>query len=234
MDMRNWLVAAVAAFWAFAGAAQADRLVVIELFTSQGCSSCPPADALLGELSARDDVLPLALHVDYWDYIGWKDEFADPAHTKRQKGYARQAGDRTIYTPQMIVSGTDHVIGYKPMKLAMIIEKHGDQAAPVALDLTRTGNRLRIVAEAEETLTGGYLIQLVSWRPSAEVAIRRGENAGRTLTYHNIVSRLVEIGQWNGQGRHAITAEIPDDGPHAILIQRSGPGAIVAAARVPE
>ncbi|MEM9975028.1 MAG: DUF1223 domain-containing protein [Pseudomonadota bacterium] len=234
IEMRSWMVAALAAIWAFAGAAQADRLVVVELFTSQGCSSCPPADALLGELSARDDVLPLALHVDYWDYIGWKDEFADPAHTVRQKGYARAAGDRTIYTPQMIVGGTEHVIGYKPMKLATIIEKHGDQAAPVALTLTRTGDRLRIVANAEETLAGGYLFQLVSWRPKAEVSIGRGENAGRTLTYHNVVSRLAEIGQWNGQGRHAITVEIPDQGPHAILLQRSGPGPIVAAARVPE
>ena len=103
-------------------AAAADRPVVVELYTSQGCSSCPPADAILAELADREDVIALAFHVDYWDYIGWKDIFADPANTLRQRNYARVAGARSVYTPQMIVDGQDHVVGTKPMKLAEHID----------------------------------------------------------------------------------------------------------------
>lgn len=105
------------ALWAAASvvtapAASADeKTVVVELFTSQGCSSCPPADALLAELDKSADVIALALHVDYWDYIGWKDSFADPENTERQRGYARAAKARSIFTPQMVIGGVDHVIG---------------------------------------------------------------------------------------------------------------------------
>src|SRR6056297_1329329 len=96
-----------AALASFTAPALADDPVVVELFTSQGCSSCPPADAMLGELAERDDVIPLALHVDYWDYIGWADIFADPAYTRRQKGYAHATGQRMVYTPQMVIDGQD-------------------------------------------------------------------------------------------------------------------------------
>ncbi|MBT8457322.1 MAG: DUF1223 domain-containing protein, partial [Alphaproteobacteria bacterium] len=182
--MQAWRATLAAAFIALAGSALAeDRLVVIELFTSQGCSSCPPADALLGELAQRDDVLPLSLHVDYWDYIGWKDIFADPAHTVRQKGYARVAGQRSIYTPQMIVGGADHVVGYKPMKLAMLIEEHRNAAAPVDVEVTRAGDEVEISTSATgRTDIGSAIIQIVRYIPSQTVDIRRGENRGRTLT----------------------------------------------------
>ena len=124
---------AVAAGLSATAANAGDRPVVIELYTSQGCSSCPPADALLNELAGRDDVIALAMHVDYWDYIGWKDIFANPAHTVRQRAYANADGQRMIYTPQMIVGGKDHVVGYKPMHLAKLIETHGD--LPVVVDI---------------------------------------------------------------------------------------------------
>ncbi|MEL6643957.1 MAG: DUF1223 domain-containing protein [Pseudomonadota bacterium] len=232
--MRARWTAIVTALLMMAGVAQAqDRLVVVELFTSQGCSSCPPADALLGELAARDDVLPLALHVDYWDYIGWKDDFADPAHTTRQKAYARVKGDRTIYTPQMIVGGTDHVIGYKPMKLAMTIEKHADTAEAVDVTVTRNGNRIRVIAQPQGNVDGPAMIHLVAYRPESTVDIRRGENRGRTLTYHNVVTQMVDLGAWDGRGRHTVSADVPGDGPYAVLIQRTGHGPILGAARVP-
>jgi hypothetical protein len=95
-----------------------DRPVLVELFTSQGCSSCPPADALLHKLARRDDVVALALHVDYWDYIGWKDTFAKAAHSARQRAYAREAGRRMVYTPQMIINGADHVVIGRPISTA--------------------------------------------------------------------------------------------------------------------
>ncbi|MBT8477017.1 MAG: DUF1223 domain-containing protein [Alphaproteobacteria bacterium] len=233
--MQAWRATLAAAFIALAGSALAeDRLVVIELFTSQGCSSCPPADALLGELAQRDDVLPLSLHVDYWDYIGWKDIFADPAHTVRQKGYARVAGQRSIYTPQMIVGGADHVVGYKPMKLAMLIEEHRNAAAPVDVEVTRAGDEVEISTSATgRTDIGSAIIQIVRYIPSQTVDIRRGENRGRTLTYHNVVADLTEVAQWDGRGTHAVRARLSGDGSHAVLVQSANYGVILGAARVP-
>ena len=218
-----------------AGAARAEeRLVVVELFTSQGCSSCPPADALLGELAeSRADVLPLALHVDYWDYIGWKDEFADPKYTLRQKGYARANGDRTIYTPQMIVGGVDHVVGYKPMKLGMMIEKHLDQRPAVTLDLRRSGNAVTVLARAQSAQPTGLLVQLVRYTPKRTVSIRRGENAGHTLSYHNIVEQFDIVGRWDGKGAYRQNLKLSGEGKFAVLVQRGTDGPIVAAARVP-
>lgn len=227
-------IAAVAV--ALAGAAgAAERLVVVELFTSQGCSSCPPADEILGELATRADVLPLALHVDYWDYIGWKDSFASPAFTQRQRGYARAVGERTIYTPQMIVGGRDHVIGTKPMKLAHLIERH--HAVPEAVDLVlaRRGDSVEISARARAPQPGKYAVILVTYRPSETVAIRRGENAGRTITYYNIVLGLAEVGRWNGKDSFAATAPVSAarGDAVAVLIQEEGQGPILAAGRVP-
>jgi len=186
---------ACAGFVSFASAGE--RAVVVELYTSQGCSSCPPADALLVELAQRDDVIALALHVDYWDYIGWKDRFAVPEHTDRQKGYARAAGQRTIYTPQMIVGGVDHVVGYKPMQLAKYIETHADLAEPVAVSLTRQGDDLQIDIPAAAGI-GAAEVMLVRYRPREEVSIGRGENAGETFNYANIVTHMERLGPWDG------------------------------------
>ncbi|MEL7114069.1 MAG: DUF1223 domain-containing protein [Pseudomonadota bacterium] len=208
-----------------------ERVVVVELYTSQGCSSCPPADALLGELSARDDVIPLALHVDYWDYIGWKDEFADPAHTERQKKYAYASGQRTIYTPQMIVGGLDHVVGYKPMQLAKFIQTHSAVPEPVAIALTRDGGSLTIAIPAADGL-GETVVQLVRYTPKANVEIRRGENRGRTLAYHNIVNELRVIADWDGTAAFQQTMDVSGDAPIVVFLQAAGHGPILAAARL--
>ncbi|MEM9032420.1 MAG: DUF1223 domain-containing protein, partial [Pseudomonadota bacterium] len=215
------------------GAAWAqERLVVVELFTSQGCSSCPPADAILGELAEGGDVLALALHVDYWDYIGWKDAFASPAHTKRQRAYARARGERTIYTPQMVVGGVDHVIGTRPMKLAKLINRHSGRPAQVNISLNRQGSDIEIDARALAAINGRYLVWVVRFRPQETVDIRRGENAGHTLTYHNIVTDLTEAGRWNGKGAFNATVQIPEGGEVAVMIQEENAGPILAAARV--
>ena len=231
---RLWgvLALAVAAFGgADAGDAQ-QAPVVIELYTSQGCSSCPPADRLLGELAGRDDVIPLALHVDYWDYIGWKDIYGKSAYTQRQKGYARAAGHRTIYTPQMIVGGADHVVGYKPMKLADLITAHRDRAAGVTVTAIRTGDRVEIRAEVVAGPPAETLVQLVRYIPSATVEIRRGENAGKTYTYHNIVTDWRMVGGWDMSGPLRIEAEVDGDAPAVVILQKPGHGPILAAARV--
>ncbi len=215
-------------------AARADHTpepVVVELFTSQGCSSCPPADALLESLALREDVIALALHVDYWDYIGWEDMFADPAYTLRQKGYAHAAGARTIYTPQMIVGGMEHLVGVRPEELMELIARHQQVPASVHLSLTRAGGQLSISAEAA-ALGRPVVVQLVEYVPSETVTIERGENAGQTLTYANIVSGWTELGTWDGTAPLSLSVPAGGDRPAVVILQEQGPGRIVAAARL--
>lgn len=227
------LVGWIATIWiALAGAAAAqDHPVVVELFTSQGCSSCPPADQLLGELARRDDVIALALHVDYWDYIGWKDVFAQAGFTKRQKAYAAAAGHRSIYTPQMVVQGTEDVVGNRRMDVADLIRKHESQRLPVLVELARNGSELVISARALRS-AGPADIHLVRYEPETVVAIKRGENAGRTLTYHNVVTDWRVLGRWDGQDTYKARLPISGPRPLVVLVQRAGHGPILAAARL--
>lgn len=216
--------------WATLGMARAESPVVVELFTSQGCSSCPPADKILGEIAQRDDVIALALHVDYWDYIGWKDEFARPEHTDRQRAYSRAAGKRSIYTPQMVVGGLDHVVGTKPMKLADLIQKHSRQTLPVAVSLSRQDGTIAISAESSKKVRA--VVQLVTFSPLETVRIKRGENAGRTLSYHNVVTNIVTVGDWDGRGTFNATAGISEATPVAVLIQSKDGGVMLGAAQL--
>ena len=230
--MRQVLAAALLAIvWGSSGAAQ-DNPVVVELFTSQGCSSCPPADAMLQDLARRDDVIALALHVDYWDYIGWADSFADPAYTERQRRYARVAGAKMIYTPQMVIGGQDHIVGAKPMELADTIREHRQVRTGVGVVLTRSGEILRIEARGQQAPARPIVVQLVRYDPEETVAIRRGENAGRTLTYANIVESWQVLGEW--QRGQSWVAETPVEGgePIVVILQERGPGPILAAAEL--
>jgi len=231
MAMRRLIGTILAAWTALAGAAQADGAVVVELYTSQGCSSCPPADALLGELAGRDDVIALALHVDYWDYIGWADEMARPEHTARQKAYAIASGKRMVYTPQMVIGGVDHVTGYKPMQVADLIRKHEAAQHPVTLSVRREDERIMIEARATGPVDVPVVVQVARFLPKRTVAIKRGENAGKTLDYHNIVDLWAEIGEWNGRGTYSATARVAGDQPVAVILQEAGHGAVLAAAR---
>lgn len=207
-----------------------DSPVVVELFTSQGCSSCPPADALLIELSERRDVIALALHVDYWDYIGWKDEYARPENTRRQRAYAHFAGRNMIYTPQMIVNGQDDVVGARAMELVELIEKHKSRAPGAVLQTTRSAGVLMIHAEPAGPLTGPLTVHLVRFTPRKTAHITRGENAGRELEYANVVDDWTVVGSWDGQQPLDIRTALDGDRPAAVLIQTPGPGEIVAAA----
>lgn len=226
-------LAALAALWVLLVLpVQAQNLVVVELFTSQGCSSCPPADELVGQLAEREDVLTLALHVDYWDYIGWKDIFADPAHTERQKGYARAAGGSTIYTPQMIIGGEDHVVGYKPMEVADLIAAHRARVPGAELSVSGSGERFTITANGGGQAARDLVVQVVRYLPEQSVSIRRGENAGRTITYHNIVQGWDVIGTWNGRGTFNRTVTVSGDDPLAVIVQVADQGPVVAAARL--
>jgi hypothetical protein len=211
----------------------AQQPVVVELFTSQGCSSCPPADALLHRLAKRNDVLPLALHVDYWDYIGWKDSFAKPAHTRRQKAYAAAGGRRMIYTPQMVVMGADDVVGADAMEVADAIARHQAGPQPVAVVVRRQDQELHIsLAPLQELAAGQILVQIVRYAPQRTVSISRGELAGRTLSYANVVEDRHVAAEWNGRAPLELT--IPHHGSQsaAVLVQEAPFGRILGAARV--
>ncbi len=233
-SLMGWMAGAALAlgFGGAPGKAGADeRLVVVELYTSQGCSSCPPADKLFAQLSDRDDVLPLALHVDYWDYIGWKDSFADPAYADRQRAYAKHAGVRTVYTPQMIIGGIDHLVGNRSMELGELIEKHGSLPPVIELSIARSGNTLAIIAQPAR-VDGPVIVQLVRYMPEQTVQIGRGENAGRTITYTNIVTDWRAIERWTAQEPLSMNVAISGDDPVAVILQEEGPGPVLAAAVV--
>jgi len=209
-----------------------DRPVVVELFTSQGCSSCPPADEILAELSKRDDVIALALHVDYWDYIGWKDKFGNPAHAIRQRAYAAAGGRKTVYTPEMIINGKTDIVGAKPMAVAQAIAAHKNDPARVDLALTRTGNIVKIGAKTLDGAVGPYTVHVLQYTPMETTKIKRGENAGHAFEYHNIAKNWTVLGDWNGNTPLAVTAPVQGTLPVVVIIQQSGAGPIVAAARL--
>jgi hypothetical protein len=217
---------------ALAGAALAEKpVIVVELFTSQGCSSCPPADAFLHKLAKRDDVMALSLHVDYWDYIGWKDVFADPKYTLRQHGYAKAGKRRSVYTPQMIIHGQDHVVGNHPMDVTDLIKTYQKRVQKVALQARRKGGQVVISASGGQG-AGPMLVQLVQYEPQATVDIRRGENAGRKISYANVVRAWQVVGEWDGAKPLSLKARSKGDLPVVVIVQRKGFGPIVAAARV--
>lgn len=232
--MRRMLSAATGLWLAVAGhgfcQAAGGGPVVVELYTSQGCSSCPPADAVLAGLALREDVIPLALHVDYWDYIGWKDTFADPAHSRRQRAYAKVAGARTVYTPQMIVGGMDHVVGIRGAEIEALIRRHAAQPAPVALALARKGATVQVHARAEAALPRGAVVQLVRFRPRERVEIGFGENAGRVIDYANIVVSWHPVADWDGRSDLSLTLQAPGEDAVAVIVQEPGPGPVLAAA----
>lgn len=228
-----WLALAGMTGTAVAQDAVDDTPVVVELFTSQGCSSCPPADALLAQIGDRADVIALAFHVDYWDYIGWKDRFASPKFTKRQKGYARAGGWKMIYTPQIIVNGMEDVVGSRPDDVAALIAQHEDAASQARVTLERRGDRVMIRAVFDgEGKMRPCDIHVLRLAPSETVAIRRGENAGKTVTYTNIVQEWDVAARWDGTGVFEAEVPVAADVAVAVLLQAPKYGPILAAARL--
>jgi hypothetical protein len=204
----------------------ADAPVVVELFTSQGCSSCPPADAFLTDLARRrTDVLPLAFHVTYWNYLGWKDPYSFDAATVRQRDYARRLGEDGVYTPQMVVDGTTGFVGSDRAQGASIIAAAERKAVPVRV--ARDGETLLISVGAG---SGEAEVVLVGFDPSHETPVGRGENSGRTLLESNIVRSLTPIGAWSGPAVELRYTQ-PAGTDFAVLIQRAD-GRIIGAGRL--
>ncbi len=231
--LRSAALTAFASLFLAASAEAQNDPVVVELFTSQGCSSCPPADRIMHDLAKRDDVIGLALHVDYWDYIGWKDEYADPDHTLRQRAYAREGGRTMIYTPQMVVNGQQDVVGAKARELDRLINAHLTATPEAEVTATRSGREVTVdVAPVELPAGETYEVRVVQYSPMRHASIRRGELAGHELDYANVVENWQIAGRWDGIAPQEFTASLPLDLPAVVLIQRAGHGPIVAAARV--
>lgn len=211
--------------------------VVVELFTSQGCSSCPPADKVLGELSGRDDVIAVSFNVDYWDYLGWRDTLGSPAHTKRQRLYAANRGTRQVYTPQMIINGHLDVVGSRRQQVHATIRKEAVKTAHVPVAITADKETINI--DIGDSPSSDLAVKATLWilitTPTVAVPIKRGENHGRNITYHNVVRQLVPAGMWGGKAKK-IT--LPKDGlnltPHqdcVALLQIGTVGRVIGAAR---
>jgi hypothetical protein len=226
-----------------AGALAEPARAVVELFTSQGCSSCPPADAVLAELSRQPDLIALSFPVDYWDYLGWKDTLAQAAFTARQKAYARARSDRQVYTPQMIVNGIQPCVGSDRARIERSIRAAtaGLASLPVTVAaVERDGVVTVTVSEAAQSVTPQKAeVWLLPVLRSHMVSINRGENRGRAVTYANVVRAMNRIGEWNGgAAQYRVPAALArrDADGYVVLLQTSDadrPSAILGAAKGP-
>ena len=219
---------AVAVCLAPALARAADRPVVVELFTSQGCSSCPPANAYLNELAhERADVLPLAFHVTYWDRLGWKDPFSLEAATERQDVYGHRFGDGS-YTPEIVVDGASSHVGSSRWEVGSAIEQAKRQSQTAAsVSITQDGGQLLIEVGAGK---GNARLLLIGFDHEHQTAIRRGENSGRTLEEANVVRSIRKIGDWQGAALR-VNETFPEGQEVAVVLQAPD-GKIVGAARL--
>jgi hypothetical protein len=205
-------LAPFAAPGALAGPAKQDtpKLAVIELFTSQGCSSCPPADALLAQLGKRPELVTLSYSVDYWNYLGWQDTLSSAANSERQRDYARMRGDGQVYTPQVVVDGVMHVNGGNEAAIEMAIRNAADRSAamkvPVSMYAQDNTLVIGIGAAPETSEQREATVWLAVAKAKETVAIGRGENRGKTITYSHPVRELAPVGMWKGE---AMTLRLP-------------------------
>jgi hypothetical protein len=202
--------------------------VVVELFTSQGCSSCPPAEALLGELAQKPNIVALAYHVDYWDDLGWKDPFSIPEAARRQRGYVKRLSSSGAFTPQAVVSGDTSLVGSNRTEMKQAIAADRDA---LAIELSKVGATLSI--NLPERWNEPMDVHVVAYLDRALTKVSRGENARRSLQEFNIVRSIKRVGRWNGQPQKmsVALAELPKEATSvAVLLQRPAQGAIAGAA----
>jgi hypothetical protein len=217
---------ALAAFSSAAMAADAAHPAVVELFQSQGCSSCPPANANLLALADRPDILALSFQVTYWDNLGWKDTFGSPAYTARQWDYAHALKHRQVWTPQVVVNGRADTLGNRPGQIEQLVQRQDRGAEGPAITLGR--GRVTVTGEVRRRPADVWLVR---YDPKlVQVPIQRGENGGKTLPHRNVVRELVRLGAWSGATQ---TYDLPPasrtDLRTAVLVQ-SGPGGPILAA----
>jgi hypothetical protein len=217
--------------------AVAEPKAVLELFTSQGCSSCPPADKLLGSLRADPAVVTLSLPIDYWDYLGWKDTLADPRNSARQRAYSEMRGDRAVYTPQMVINGVTQALGSDKSEIERIITESHSHGATMTLPVTLALEGNDIVVTPSPAGGKDAVVILCGVAGSVPITIERGENRGKTLTYANVVRHWVELGRLGARPSWRVPlADIKTSGVDKLvaLVQAGDaqhPGAMLGAAQ---
>ena len=216
-----------------------DPRAVVELFTSQGCSSCPPADKLIGELAADKSLIVLSLPVDYWDYLGWRDTLARPRHAARQRGYASVRGDRKVYTPQVVVNGLSHALGSDRFAIEAAIARTRAETSVLAVGvgLKPEEDQLSVEIRPKKDQEAVAEVWLLAITQAIPVTVKSGDNKGKTLTYHNVVRRWFNLGLWTGgtQRWSVPYSEFlsPEIDSVAVIVQAGGsekPGAVLGAA----
>lgn len=247
MKYRHIAFAAMVAVTSLGASALAEPRAVIELFTSQGCSSCPAADKLLGELAQDPSLVTMSLAVDYWDYLGWKDTLALHGHSMRQRAYADARGDREVYTPQVVINGVTHALGSDKAAIEKAIAETRKTAAPLTLPVTVAvaDGKVNVTVPAATGAAQSAEVWLCPITGKAPVAVGRGENTGKTLTYNNVVRRWVKLGDWTGKAENfsIAVADLPkgdtalsDIDSVDVLVQAgvaAKPGLMLGAATAP-
>jgi hypothetical protein len=240
MQARRVAPALLIAGFVIAGAAAAqagEARAVLELFTSQGCSSCPPADRLVGQFANDPSVVALSVPIDYWDYLGWRDTLANPAHSARQRAYARARGDGQVYTPQIVVNGSADALGSDQAAIeraiALTDRKTGVMSLPVVLAVNN--GTLNVNVSGADKAPAAAEVWLCALTKAVPVAIGRGENRGRTITYHNVVRNWVKLGTLSAAQWNVPIAQIKAEGidAAAVMVQEGShdrPGIILGAA----
>jgi hypothetical protein len=224
-------IATIGAAWADTGRPPS----VVELFTSQGCSSCPPADAFLAELAAREDVIAISFHVNYWDYIGWKDPFATEWSTQRQYAYAKVLGRGYPYTPQMVIDGKHDLVGSHRAKVAnALVSSMAEADDRIHLSLRREGDELVVTLPAARPESALHL-WMVRYSGPHETKVARGENRGATLVNTHVARAMELLGSWDGTAgdtRATIPLSANREGGVAVWLQEPSAGAILGAAKL--
>ncbi len=203
--------------------------VVVELFTSQGCSSCPPADDILRELVSEDGVIVLGWHIDYWDYLGWKDEFSRSENTDRQMGYRDRWNLRSLYTPQAVIHGEAQIVGSNERKVRMYVDQFQDEKPMLEIVQDTSGDTASIKVSPLASGLPAADIFLVRIIPEATTSIQRGENAGLTISYVNVVEEMTWIGDWNGRSDVSVRAPLRGDSKYVVLVQAQNFGPVLGA-----
>ncbi|MFN3076861.1 MAG: DUF1223 domain-containing protein [Alphaproteobacteria bacterium] len=226
-----WIIPVV--FLTMLGVPSARALTLVELFTSQGCSSCPDADAFLGELARRGDVVPLSFHVGYWDYVGWKDPFALPENLHRQQAYQRVFRESYVYTPEMIIGGAADMSGNSREAALRTIERV-EAESQVPVNLQRRNDGALTVTVGEGRASDGDMVWFAAVDRWRETVVRRGENRGRTLVNHNVVRSHRTVGIWQGLPTTVVISPSPmeavTEGAYVAWVQPATLGPIRGAA----
>ncbi len=243
--MRVKYITAGLLLWALTGFSAAAgengrQFSVVELFTSQGCSSCPPADALLGEFATRKDIIALTFPVDYWDYLGWEDTLSHPANARRQRAYAARRGDHEVYTPQVVINGIAHAVGSRKAQIEKIISstarKQAPDRIPISMKISKDVLTVKIAAAPPGAKPQTATLWLILFQDEVRVSVRRGENYGRKMVYYNVVREMTPVAMWNGKAQqiNLPKSDLMGQGYDGcvLILQHGNGGPILGAARM--